>query len=196
MHESVEAFVGIFMPCMSEVQVEHRGFELGVSQIALDEAGIDAGFKQMGGVGMAERMDGDTCFGDASALFGGTEGPLDTGATHGGCRCRTLGVIPPSGGKEPGGMTMGFPVGTEQHEGLGGQGDVAVFGAFTTMDMDLEALAVDVRDLQGEGFLEPEAQAINGGEIRLVVEGGGGREESLDLLYTEDSGESVGGLRA
>jgi hypothetical protein len=64
------------------------------------------------------------------------------------------------------------------------------------MDMDLEALAIDVRDLEGEGFMEPESQAIDGGEICLVVEGGGGREESLDLLHTEDGGEPVGGLSA
>jgi hypothetical protein len=37
------------------------------------------------------------------------------------------------------------------------------------MDMDLEALAVDVRDLEGEGFMEPEAQAIDRGEVDLVV---------------------------
>jgi hypothetical protein len=34
------------------------------------------------------------------------------------------------------------------------------------------------------------------GAIRVVVEGGGGREESLDLLSTADSGEPVGGVRA
>ena len=56
----------------------------------------------------------------------------------------------PGGGKEPGGVTMGFPVGAEQREGICGQGDVPVFGALATMDMDLEALAIDVRDLQGE----------------------------------------------
>src|SRR5262249_425587 len=45
-------------------------------------------------------------------------------------------------------------------------------------------------------FMEPEAQAIDGGEVRLVVEGGGGREESLDLLHTENGGEPMCGLRA
>ena len=64
------------------------------------------------------------------------------------------------------------------------------------MDMDLEALAVNIGDLQEEGCLESEAQAIDGGEIRLVVEGGGGREESLALLHTADGGEPVGGLSA
>ena len=177
-------------------KVEHGGFELGVPQGALDETGVHAGFEQMGGVGMPQGMDGDAHFGDAGSLFGCAEGALDTGATHGGGRRRTLVVIPPGGGKEPGGVPMGFPGGAEQREGLGGQGDVPVFGALAAVDMDLEALAIDVGDLQGEGFMEPEAQAIDGGEGDLVVQGGGGREEPPDLLHTEDGGETVGGLRA
>ena len=141
-------------------------------------------------------MDGDARFGDPGAVFGFAEGALDTGATHGGGRRRTLGVIAPGGGKEPGRVPMGFPVGAEQSQGICGQGDVPVFGALAAVDMDLEALAIDVGDLQGEGFMEPEAQAIDGGEVDLVVQGGGGREEPPDLLHTEDGGETVCGLRA
>jgi hypothetical protein len=62
--------------------------------------------------------------------------------------------------------------------------------------MDLEALAIDVRDLQGEGFMEPESQAVDGGEVDLVVQGSGGREESPDFLHTQDGWETVGGGRA
>ena len=91
---------------------------------------------------------------------------------------------------------MGFPVGAEQCQGICGQGDVPVFGALAAVDMDLEALAIDVGDLQVQGFMEPESQAIDGGEVDLVVQGGGGREEPPDLLHTEDGGETVGGLRA
>ena len=64
------------------------------------------------------------------------------------------------------------------------------------MDMDLETWAIDVRDLQGERFMEPEAQAIDGGEVDLVVEGSSRREEPPDLLHTEDGWETVGGLCA
>src|SRR5438094_9480742 len=63
------------------------------------------------------------------------------------------------------------------------------------MDLDLEALAIAVRDLQEEGFMEPEAQAIDRGEVDLVVQGGGRLQEPPDLLHTEDGGETVGGLR-
>ena len=91
---------------------------------------------------------------------------------------------------------MGFPGGAEQSQGILGQGDVPVFGALAAVDMDLEALAIDVRDLQGEGFLEPEAQAVDGGAVDLVVQGGSGGKEPPDLLHTEDGGETVCSLRA
>ena len=91
---------------------------------------------------------------------------------------------------------MGLPGGAEQREGLCGQGDVAVFGTLATVDMDLEALAINVGDVQGQGFREePQASTIDGGAVDLGMQGGGGREELPDLLHTEDGGETVGGLR-
>jgi hypothetical protein len=168
-HERVEALVGLFLPLVGEVEIDHGRFKLGVPQVALDEPRIDTGFEQMRGVGMAEGMDSHTHFGDPGPVFGFAEGPLDTGATHGESRRGTLGVITPGGRKEPGGVPMGFPVGAEQREGLGGQGDVAVFGTLATMDMDLEALTINVRDLKVQGFMESEAQAIDGGKVDLVV---------------------------
>jgi hypothetical protein len=196
LHEGVETLIGIFMAFVGEVSGDHRSFELGVTQGALDETGIDAGFEQMGGVGMPEGMDGYTGFGNAGTVFGFAEGPLDTAPTHWGGRGWTLELIAPGSRKEPGRVPMGFPGGAEQSQGILGQGDVPVFGALAAVDMDLEALAIEVRDLQGEGFLEPEAQAVDGGEGDLVVPGGSGGKEPPDLLHTEDGGETVCRLRA
>jgi len=64
------------------------------------------------------------------------------------------------------------------------------------VDLDLETWAIDVGDLQEEGFRESESQAIDGGEGDLVVQGGSGRQEALDLLHTEHGGETVRDLRA
>jgi hypothetical protein len=64
------------------------------------------------------------------------------------------------------------------------------------MDLDLETLASKVGDLQGEGFMEPEPQAGDGGEGDVVVHGGRGRQEPSDLLHTEDSREPVRRVRA
>ena len=184
------------MAFVGQVKVNHRGCELGVPQGVLDELGIDARFKQMGGVRMSEGMDGDAHFGDAGPLLGFAEGALDTGAPHGRGRRRALFLIAPSGGKEPGLVPMGFPVGAQQRKRIGGQRDIPVLGALAAMDMDLEALAVNIGDLQGEGFVEPQAQTIDRGEVDLVMQGGSGRQEPPDLLHTEDGGKTVGSLRA
>ena len=175
------------MPCVGKGSVNHRRFALGGSQVALEETGVHASCEQMGGVGMSQGRDGHAGFGQASTGCGGAAGALDPGPTHGGGRRRTVLVIAPGGGKEPGRVTMGFPGGAEQREGLCRQGDVAGFGALASVEMDLEALDIEVGDLRGEGFMEPEAQAIDGGEGDLVVQGGGGLEEPPDLLHTEDS---------
>ena len=82
-----------------------------MSQVALDEPGGHASFKEMGSVGMPQGMDGNAHFGDPGPVFGLAEGALDTGAPHGGGRRRTLEVIAPRSGEEPGGVTMGFPIG-------------------------------------------------------------------------------------
>jgi len=141
-------------------------------------------------------MDGHTQFGNASAVFGDAEGALDTRATHRGGRRRTVVLIPPGGGKDPGRIPVSFPGGAEEIEGICGSRDVPVFGALASMDMDLEALAIDIGDLQGEGFVEPEAQARDGGAGDLVVHRCGRREEPPDLLDTEDGWKPACGLCA
>lgn len=193
MHEGVEARLGIFRPLVGKVAVEHRGFELRGPQGALDEPRMHAGFQQMGGVRMSEGMDGHPGFGEAGSLFGDAAGAWDTGATQRGSRRRTLGVLPPGGGKKPSGVPMSCPVGAKPREGISGQGNVAVFGALATMDMDLEALAIDIGGLKRESFVEPEAQAIDRGKGGLVGQRGGRREERPNLLDTEDGGEPVFG---
>jgi hypothetical protein len=44
--------------------------------------------------------------------------------------------------------------------------------------------------------MESEPQSIDGGEVHLVVPGGGRGEEALDLLHTEDGGKPVRDLWA
>jgi hypothetical protein len=103
-------------------------------------------------------------------------------------------VITAGGGKEPGLVAMGFPGGAEQREGLFRQRDVPVFGALAAVDMDLEALAVNVGDLKGECLVEPPSQARDGGAGDLVVQRGGGREETPNFFNTKAGREPVGGL--
>jgi hypothetical protein len=36
------------------VEIEHGGFELGMTHVSLDDLEVDAGFEEMGGIGMSE----------------------------------------------------------------------------------------------------------------------------------------------
>lgn len=112
MHEGVDTLVGIFMTFLGEVQVDHGGFEPGMSEVELDETEVDAGFEQMGSVSMSERMDSQAQFGDTGALFGFTEGPLDTVSAHGESCGRALFLVASGGRKEPGFVTVCCPVGS------------------------------------------------------------------------------------
>jgi hypothetical protein len=60
--------------------------------------------------------------------------------------------------------------------------------------MDLEALAVNVGDLKGKCLVEPQSQARDGGKGALMVQRGGGLEETPNFFKTEDGGETVCGL--
>ena len=53
-HEGVETLGGLFMPLVGEVEGDHRGCALGVSQGALNEPGVHASCEPMGGVRMPE----------------------------------------------------------------------------------------------------------------------------------------------
>ena len=184
------------MTCVGQRERDQGGVEPGVSQGALDEAEIDTGFEERGRVSMSEGMDGHTGFGDTGPPCGCTEGPLDAVSTHGRSGGSTVLLIPPGGRKEPEGVVGGGPGGAEQTQSIFGQGDVAVFGPLAAVDMALEALTVDVGTLQGECCVEPQSQTGNGREVNLVVLGCGGREETSDLLDTEDGGEAVFGVGA
>jgi hypothetical protein len=48
--------------------------------------------------------------------------------------------------------------------------------------MDGQALTIEVGDLKRQGCVEPEAQAIDGGKVDLLVQGSGGRQEGREGL--------------
>jgi hypothetical protein len=62
--------------------------------------------------------------------------------------------------------------------------------------MDLEAVAIEVRDLEGEGVVEPESQARDSGKGHLMVQGGGRLEKTAACCTAEDGGKPVCGLSA
>ena len=53
LHDVIDQLAGILLAFLGEVEIEHGGFEAGVTHVALDDAQIDAGLEEMGGVAVA-----------------------------------------------------------------------------------------------------------------------------------------------
>lgn len=62
------------------------------------------------------------------------------------------------------------------------------------MNVAHASLAVDVRNLEKEACVQSESQAIDGGKVHTVVQGGGHAEQATYFLHTEESWEPVFGL--
>ena len=52
-HERIDVGERIFLPLVGQVQIDHGGLQAGVPQILLNEAQVDPGLEQMGGIGVA-----------------------------------------------------------------------------------------------------------------------------------------------
>jgi hypothetical protein len=81
--ERVDAWGSIFVACLRQMEGEHGGFEVCMAPRTLQSAEVDASFEQMGGIGMAQRMDADVSFEDASPLSRFAESALDAAAAQG-----------------------------------------------------------------------------------------------------------------
>jgi len=116
LHHVIDQLAGVFVTLLGEVKIEHGGFELGMAHVTLDDSQIDSGFEKMGGIGMAEGMNGDRLFMDSSSDLGATEGALNTTFGHG--RRSLLGSITASAKsrEQEAGVTVGGPIAAEQVE--------------------------------------------------------------------------------
>ena len=56
LHHVIDQLAGIFLAFLGQVEIEHGGFETGVAQVALNDTQVDAGFEEMSGVRMAQRI--------------------------------------------------------------------------------------------------------------------------------------------
>jgi len=99
-----------------------------MTQVFLDDAQIDASFKQMRGPGMSQGMNGGW-LGDAAFVEGGPEGALDP--------IWSPGVLArlKNRRKKPDWIAMGDPILAQQIEDGFGQGDIAVSPAFSMADV-------------------------------------------------------------
>jgi hypothetical protein len=181
------------------VEIDHGGFELGMAHVSLDDPEVDPGFEKMGGIGVAEGVNGDALFSDSCSDLGPTEGALDAALGHGRWSVLCSITVSAQGWEEEAGVAVGHPIAAEQTESGRWERDVAIFGALSSVDMDHHAGGIDIGDFEVETFVKSQAAGIDGGKIGIVLEGfdlgkngsdffnaKNGRESSL-ILGSEDS---------
>jgi hypothetical protein len=135
------------MTFWGEMEVDHGGFEPGVSEGARQETAVDAGFEERGGLGMPEGMQSNAAFGHSGALLSGAEGARDTVSAPGLGSGGPGFLSAPGGGEEPGGMTVCGPGASQQNQSVVRQRDVTVLGALASVDRDHHAWGIDSADL-------------------------------------------------
>jgi hypothetical protein len=170
LHHVVDQLAGIFLTFLGQVEIEHGGFETGVAEVALDDPQVDAGFEEMGGVGMAQGVDRNAFFEHPSLPLGLAKGILDAALSHGLGGLFGIGCFVAASWKNETGMAMSEPVLAQQMEGGLGQRDVTILGTLAAVDMDHHAPAVDVGDFEMAGFVKAQAAGVDGGEKDVVRE--------------------------
>ena len=142
-----------------------------MAHVALDDAQVDSGFEEVGGIGMTKRMDGDSLFTDGGIKFSATKSTLDTAFGHGSLSVLCSCAASAEGREEKARMAVGEPIAAQQMKSGLGQRDVAILGALAAVDMDHHAGAIDIGDFEMESLVQAQAAGIDGGQIGVVVEG-------------------------
>src|SRR5258706_16475177 len=78
----IDQLAGVLLTLLGEVEIEHSGFELSMAHVALDDAQVDTGFEEMGGIGMAQGVNGDAFFTYPCIKPRTAESALDTTFGH------------------------------------------------------------------------------------------------------------------
>ena len=167
-----------------------------MAHVFLDDAEVDAGLEEVGGVGVAQGMNGDAFFADTGIPLGAAEGALDTAFGHGGLSFLCSLPVAAQGWEEELRMAVGEPIAAEQEEGGLGERDVAIFGALAPVDMDHHASGVDIGDFQVETFVKSQAAGVYGGEIGIVLKGFDSGQNASDFFHAEDGRKASFGLRS
>jgi hypothetical protein len=160
LHQLIDQLAGILLTLLGEVEVDHGGFHLGMAHVFLDDAQVDASLQEMGGVAVAQGMNGDTFFSDSCIILGTTEGALDTTFGHGSLSLLCSIAVSAKGREDETRMTVGHPIAAQQVEGGLGKRHVAILGTLATVDMDHHAAAVDIGDFEMESFVSSYSSAL------------------------------------
>jgi len=194
LHHLIDQLAGILLTLLGKVKIDHSGFHLGMAHVSLDNPQIDSGFEKMGGIGMAQGVNGDALFVDSCINLGTTESPLDTAFGHGKLSVLCPITVSSQGREEEARMTVGEPIAAEQMECGLGEGHIAILGPLSTVDMDHHTVAVDIGDFEMETFVKPEAAGVDRGEVGIVLEGFDAGKNTSDFFNTENGREASFGL--
>jgi hypothetical protein len=165
-----------------------------MAHVSLDDPQIDSGFEEVSGIGVAEGMNGDSLFLDSSSNLGPAEDPLDTAFSHGKLSVLCSSAVSAKGREEETRMTVGPPIASQQMEGGLREGDVAILGALSTVDMNHHAAGVDIRDFEMESFVKPQATGVDGREIDIIVESLNLGKNASDFIDAENGRKASFGL--
>ena len=155
---------------------------MGVAHITLDDAQVDAGFEEVGGVGMTKRVYGNSLFTDCGIKLGATESALDTAFGHGSLSLFCSRAASAKGWEEKARMAVGKPIAAQELKSGLGQRDVAILGALAAVDMDHHALTIDIGDFKMQCFVKAQAAGIDGRKIGVVVEGFDVAQKASDFI--------------
>ena len=151
---------------------------------------VDARFEQMGGVAVPQGLDTDR-LAEAELRDDLPHPPLHAAGGHRAGRRGRVHSAAAEGGKHEPRMAMSGPMRRERRERAGWQRDEPILGSLATVDVDEHAGAVDVAEFQGQPFLEPQAQGVDGPEEGAVVRRADGVEEPMHFGDGQDVGQRL-----
>jgi hypothetical protein len=189
LHGIIDNVVCVFGSLLGEVKIDHRGLKATVAHISLNNFRMNPGLQKMGGVAVTKAMNGDSAFGDSCGMPGLTECSLDTVNGHGLVGIGGLIMSSAQSRENENGVSVGHPVAAKQLISVLREGNVTILGSLAAMDMDHHCLAVDVGDLQGESFRDPQAASIDGGQAGVVVKSSDRAQDPEDFFLFQNTGK-------
>lgn len=132
------------MAFLSEMEVEHGGFQARMAHVLLDEAEVDACFQEVGCIGMAKGVDRDPFLSDACLELGSAESALDAGFGHRVWGVRGAFSISSESWEKESGVAVSDPLISQEWQSGLREGDIAILGTLASVDVDHHAFGVDV----------------------------------------------------
>ena len=170
-----------------DLRIARRRRQIAMAEQHLDHADVGAGFEQMGGEAVAQRMDGDR-LAELRRRPSVSARPLQ----HARVERPALVLARKQPMRRP-----GFPpIGAQHDEQLRRQHDVAVPTALALFDPDQHAAAIDIGDFQPHDFGDPQPGGVGRHQRGAVLQARHRREKPRRSHRRSGSPAVAGCLRA